>query len=267
MSDTRPVEDLLLLERKGAVAEIVINNPARHNAMSLSMWERLASLLDGLAGDPSVRVLVMRGAGGKAFAAGADISRFESERATAEASRHYNAMSTAASSKLYNFPRPTIARINGYCIGGGLALALCCDLRIAAEDSTFAIPAARLGLGYGLPGVERLVDLVGPSAAMDIFVTARRLRAEEALRIGLVNRVVPVDDLEQAVADATGRICENAPLTIAAAKAAIRELAKEPHLQDRAAVARMVDACFASDDFKEGRRAFMEKRAPRFQGK
>ena len=266
MSETLSADEALLLRIDGAVAEIVINNPARHNAVSLPMWQRLGDLLDGLAKDDAVRVLVLSGAGGKAFAAGADISRFESERATAEASRHYNSVSAAASTKLYEFPRPTIARINGYCIGGGLALALCCDLRIAATDATFAIPAAKLGLGYALPGMKRLVEVVGPAAAMDIFFTARRLGAEEALRIGLVNQVVPVEQLVATVAETTDRICRNAPLTVAAAKAAIRELSKLPDQQDHAAIACMVEACFASEDFKEGRRAFLEKRPPRFRG-
>lgn len=266
MTQTLAPEEALQLHRDGPVAEIVINNPARHNAVSLPMWQRLGDLLDALVQAEDVRVLVLRGAGGKAFAAGADISRFESERATAEASRHYNSVSARASQKLYDFPRPTIARINGYCIGGGLALALCCDLRLAAADATFAIPAARLGLGYALGGVKRLVDVVGPAAAMDIFFTARRLDAEEALRIGLVNRVVPEDALHALVAETTQRICENAPLTVAAAKAAVRELAKPSAQQDPEAIARMVEACFASEDFKEGRRAFTAKRAPNFRG-
>ena len=259
--------DKLLVLRAGPVAEIIINNPARHNALSLDMWEHLGVLLAQLADEGDVRVLTVSGAGGTAFAAGADISRFESERATLESTRHYNSIAGDAMQRLYIFPRPTIAKIQGYCIGGGLALALCCDLRIAASDATFAIPAARLGLGYGFAGVARLAEVVGTAVAMEIFFTARRLGAEEALRVGLISQLLPVADLDSAVADTAARICENAPLTIAAVKAAVRELGKPSAKRDLAAVERMVEACFTSSDFAEGRRAFMEKRLPRFTGR
>jgi len=249
------------------VGRITIDNPARHNAISLAMWESLAQHLVTAAADASVRVLVLKGAGGKAFAAGADISKFESERASKAASDAYNATSARASELLYNFPRPTIAHINGYCIGGGLAVALCCDLRFAETSSRFAIPAARLGLGYGLDGVRRLVDVVGGAAAMEIFFTARQFDAAEALRMGLINQAVAPDALEQVVADCIDRIRSNAPLTVAAAKAAVRELAKDPAARNRAAIDAMVAACFASADFVEGRTAFMEKRAPQFRGR
>lgn len=252
---------------EGGVGRIVINNPARHNAISLAMWESLARHLETAAADPSVRLLVLKGAGGKAFAAGADISKFESERASKAASDAYNATSSRASELLYGFPRPTIAHINGYCIGGGLAVALCCDLRFAETVSRFAIPAARLGLGYGLDGVRRLVDVVGGAAAMEIFFTARQFDAAEALRMGLVNQVASPDSLDQIVADCVSRICANAPMTVAAAKAAVRELAKDAAQRNRAAVDAMVAACFASADFVEGRTAFMEKRQPKFEGR
>lgn len=254
------------LSIENGVGRIVINNPARHNAISFAMWESLARHLEAAAADPAVRVLVLRGAGGKAFAAGADISKFESERASKAASDAYNATSARASELLYNFPRPTIAHINGYCIGGGLAVALCCDLRFAEDLSRFAIPAARLGLGYGLDGVRRLVDLVGGAAAMEIFFTARQFDAAEALRMGLVNGIAAPDQLGKVVDDCVSRICANAPMTVAAAKAAVRELAKDAAQRNRAAVDAMVAACFASADFVEGRTAFMEKRPPRFQG-
>jgi enoyl-CoA hydratase len=266
MAEREGGSDKLLIRRAGPVAEVIINNPARHNALSLDMWEGLGTALSEIAGESNTRLLLVSGAGGKAFAAGADISRFESERATLEATRHYNGIAGAAMERLYNFPRPTIAKIQGYCIGGGLALALCCDLRMAASDATFAIPAARLGLGYGFAGVQRLAEVVGTAVAMEIFFTARRYGAEEALRVGLINQLLPPADLDAAVAATAARICENAPLTIAAVKAAVRQLGKPSASRDLAGVERLVEACFTSSDYAEGRRAFMEKRPPRFTG-
>jgi enoyl-CoA hydratase/carnithine racemase len=258
--------DKVLTKRVGAVAEIILNNPARHNAISLDMWQRMAELLAEAAADRSVRVLIVAGAGGRAFAAGADISRFESERASLEATRHYNVIAGEASERLYTFPRPTIAKIRGFCIGGGVNIATCCDMRFAASDATFAIPAARLGLGYGFAGVKRLAEVVGLPAAMDLFYTARRLSADEALAMGLVNRVVPVTDIDETVAETARTICENAPLTIAAIKAIAREIGKPSAARDLAKVDAMVEACFTSHDYAEGRRAFMEKRKPDFTG-
>jgi enoyl-CoA hydratase/carnithine racemase len=256
----------ILTKRAGPVGEIILNNRARHNAISLDMWERLADVLADAADDGSVRVLVVSGAGGKAFAAGADVSRFGGELGDLEAMRHYNRIAGEASEALYNFPKPTIAKINGYCIGGGLNLAVCCDMRLAAADATFSIPAAKLGLGYGLAGVKRLVEVVGLPAAMDLFFTARRVSPEEALRIGLVNRVVPAADIDDVVAETARIICENAPLTIAGIKAIARELGKPAAARDLAKLERFVEACFTSHDFAEGRRAFMEKRKPDFSG-
>lgn len=256
----------VIRKRTGPVAEILLNNPARHNALSLDMWERLATLLAELAADDSLRVLVLKGAGGKAFAAGADISRFESERASQDAVRHYNTVAGEASARLYNFPRPTIALIRGHCIGGGVNLAVCCDMRIAASDATFSIPAARLGLGYGFAGVQRLAEVVGLPVAMEMFYTARRYSAEDAVRIGLANRMVAVNEIDFVVADTANAICENAPLTITAIKAIARELGKPGAARDHAKLDRMVEACFASNDYSEGRRAFMEKRKPNFTG-
>jgi enoyl-CoA hydratase len=261
-----PVEEKLLAQRDGAVGHIIFNNPARHNAVSLEMWQRMQKLLTQLAADASLRVLVVSGAGGKAFVSGADISRFESERATMEAVKIYNATSAAVYDLLYNFPRPSIAKIQGYCIGGGMNLAVCCDLRICTADATFAIPAARLGLGYGFVGVGRLAEIVGISRAMELFYTARQVPAAEALQIGLVNRVVPAGEIDNAVEETTRAIADNAPLTIAAIKAVAREIGKPSAERDLAKLDRMVEACFASNDYIEGRRAFIEKRKPRFTG-
>ncbi|MEZ5843492.1 MAG: enoyl-CoA hydratase [Hyphomicrobiaceae bacterium] len=266
-SNDLPVEEKLIARRDGRVGEIVFNNPKRLNAVSLEMWQRMSALLEEFATDPELRVLVIAGAGGKAFVSGADISKFESERASEEAVRAYNATSARAYDSLYNFPKPTIARINGYCIGGGANLAVCCDLRVCSADAKFGIPAARLGLGYGYPGVRRLAEIVGISRAMELFYTARHVPAEEALAMGLVNHVQPVGELDAFVADMARGISENAPLTVATIKAVAREIGKPESARDLARLDEMVARCFASRDYIEGRRAFMEKRRPRFEGR
>jgi enoyl-CoA hydratase/carnithine racemase len=263
----RPVEERLLAKRENGVAHIIFNNPAKRNAVSLDMWERMTKLLAEFAGDRDLRALVISGAGGKAFVSGADISKFESQRSTKEAVEHYNAVGTKAYESVYNFPKPTIAKIQGYCIGGGCNLAVCCDIRVATEGSKFGIPAARLGLGYGYPGVHRLSEIVGVSRAMELFYTAKQLSAREALDIGLINQVTPEDQLDQTVDAMTATIAENAPLTIAAIKAIAREIGKPESARDLKRVDRMVQACFESEDYIEGRRAFMEKRKPVFKGR
>jgi enoyl-CoA hydratase/carnithine racemase len=245
---------------------MTFNNPERHNAVSLEMWEAASGIMDAFARDDDVRVVVITGAGGKAFVSGADISKFESERANEEAQARYNAMVAKANDSLYEFPKPTIAMIRGYCIGGGLGLAVCCDLRIASDNSRFAIPAAKLGLGYGFPGIKRLSDLVGPSFAKEIFFTARQFDAAEAQTMGLVNRVLPVDKLEAYVKDYADTIGANAPLTVNAVKFIANETVRDESGRDLDRCAAMVKRCFASQDFIEGRRAFMEKRKPAFTG-
>jgi enoyl-CoA hydratase/carnithine racemase len=256
----------MLARKDGGVGFVVFNNPERHNAVSLDMWEATKLILDGFAADSDIRVVVLTGAGGKAFVSGADISKFASERATAEAQRAYNMTSDAAYSSIADFPKPTIAMIKGYCLGGGLGLATCCDLRICSDNSRFAVPAARLGVGYGYKGLKRLVDIVGPAFAKEIFYTARQFDAAEALAMGLVNRVIPAADLESYVKSITDMICANAPLTIQAVKFTVGEILKDESHRDLARSAAMVEQCFASRDYTEGRTAFMEKRKPVFTG-
>jgi enoyl-CoA hydratase len=260
------MSDKIITRREDGIARIVFNNPEKRNAVSLEMWQAVEHALDGFAADPAVRVVVLSGAGGKAFVSGADISKFESERATAEAQAYYNATTGRVFDKLAAFARPTIAQIQGSCVGGGLALAVCCDLRISGESSRFGIPAARLGVGYGFAGVKRLVDLVGPAFSKEIFFTARLFSTTEAHQMGLVNRVVPDDQVEADVADYARTITGNAPLTVGSIKAIVHEALKDPDERDLARCQQLVDACFASRDYVEGRRAFMEKRKPRFTG-
>jgi enoyl-CoA hydratase len=258
--------DKMLSRKEGHVGYAIFNNPERRNAVSLEMWEATARILDDFGNDNDIRVVVLTGAGDKAFVSGADISRFENERASEEAVARYNQAVERANAAVYEYPKPTIAMIRGFCIGGGVGLALCCDLRIASDDSRFAVPAAKLGLGYPFHGLKKLVDVVGVSFAKEIFYTARQFDAEEARMMGLVNRVVPAGELEAYVKKYAQAIGENAPLTIATTKFTIGEVVKDESKRDLAHAAAMVKQCFESRDYTEGRRAFMEKRKPVFTG-
>ena len=263
----QPITSKMLFEKDGAVGRIIFNNPARHNAVSLDMWEAVGQIMDDFDNDDAIRVIVVTGAGGKAFVSGADISEFKEKRANEEAAAAYSKISEASRMKLQNTLKPTIAMIRGYCIGGGLATALSCDIRIAAEGSRFGIPAAKLGLGYAYDGIKKLINLVGPAFAQEIFYTARQFTAEEALQMGLINRLVPGDELETYVKNYCDTIAANAPLTIRAAKQIVREALKDESQRDMALCARVVAECFASEDYTEGRTAFMEKRRPVFKGR
>ena len=258
--------DKMLARKEGNVGYVIFNNPERHNAVSLEMWARTAEILEGFKNDDDVRVVVLTGAGGKSFVSGADISKFESERSSFEGMKTYNETVARANEGVASFPKPTIAMIKGYCIGGGLGLAVCCDLRICSDNSKFAIPAAKLGLGYSYPGVKRLSDLVGPSFAKEIFFTARQFDAEEARAMGLVNRVVPEAELESYVKNYADTIAGNAPLTVNSVKYIVGEVVKEESKRDLARAAELVKKCFDSKDYVEGRTAFMEKRKPVFTG-
>src|SRR3954469_18475724 len=261
-----PQSEKMFSRKEGSVGYVIFNNPERHNAVSLDMWQAAGEMLDDFRNDGNIKVVVVTGAGGKAFVSGADISKFEKERSNDEAVRHYNQAVDKSYRAFHEFPKPTIAMIRGYCIGGGMGLATCCDIRIATEKSTFAVPAAKLGLGYGYSGLKRLVDVVGPSFAMEIFYTARQFTAAVALTMGLVNRVVPDGELESYVKSYADMIAANAPLTIKAVKVVVSEMMKSEATRDLNKAQAAVDACFKSRDYEEGRKAFMEKRKPMFTG-
>jgi enoyl-CoA hydratase/carnithine racemase len=258
--------DRIVTRREDGVGHLVFNNPEKRNAVSLDMWQAVEGVLDAFEHDPELRVVVLAGAGGKAFVSGADISKFEDERASAEAVERYDATTARLYARLSAFPKPTIAQITGACVGGGVALAVCCDLRVCGKSARFAIPAAKLGLGYGFAGLQRLVHLIGPAFAKEMFFTARLFSAAEAYEMGLVNRVVPDDAVADYVADYARTITANAPLTVGSVKAIIGEVLKDPAARDLERCAALVRACFGSRDYVEGRKAFLEKRPPRFHG-
>ncbi len=252
---------------KGSTLHIRFNNPARHNALSVDMWEAVPPLLKMANDDERVRLVVFSGAGEKAFVSGADISQFEDMRAARDAVSHYEAMAEATLTGICDFAKPTLACIRGWCIGGGVNVAIACDIRIASTDSVFSIPAARLGLGYRYSAMKNLVDLVGPGAAKDLFFTARRVDAVEAKAMGLVTRVCPPDSLAGLLAEYAGALADNAPLTVVAGKAITREILKPPESLDMALCNSLIRGCFESADYTEGRTAFMQKRKPVFTGR
>ena len=246
---------------------MTFNNPDRRNAMKLEMNHAVAQILEHFDTSDEVRVVVMKGAGDQAFVSGADISEFDQHRSTPDGRANFEAAWAAANQAFATLRKPLIAMIRGYCIGGGLATALQADLRVCSDDSQFGIPAARLGLGYQFAGIKKLVHIVGPTLAAEIMLTARRFTAPEAAAMGLVNRVVAADDLLSEVTTMASVIAGNAPLTVQAAKASVLETFKDPERQDHDRIGALVEACFLSNDYVEGRTAFMEKRAPNFQGR
>ena len=256
----------MLAEVNDGIGWITFNAPEKRNAMSLDMWQGLGEILGKLQEEKSLRVLILKGAGDAAFVSGADISEFEDKRSSQRDRDAYESAFVVALDKLANFATPVVAMIRGYCIGGGLAIALNTDIRIATEQSKFGIPAAKLGLGYGFEAVKTLESIVGPSHAKDILFTARFLEAKEALSIGLVNFMVGSELLEQTVNEYANKIVTNAPLTIRAVKKTVGEVVKDPGQKNPAHIERMVNDCFLSADYQEGRRAFMEKRKPKFTG-
>ena len=264
---TSALGERIVAEKQGPIGWLTFNNPARRNAISIDMWEAIPKVLDRFERDSEVRVIVLKGEGDKAFVSGADVSQYEKQRSSAEGIQYYEEISGRVSERLQSCDKVIIAMIRGYCLGAGVNIALCCDLRIAAEDARLGIPAAKLGLGYRASALKNLVDTVGPAYAREVLVTGRQFSAGEAKTMGLVHRVAPVADLDSLVLEYCAMISENAPLTIRASKRIVRELLKSSATFDAEACAALVKECFGSQDYIEGRRAFMEKRKPLFQGK
>ncbi len=259
--------DKILARKEGPLGRLIVNNPEKRNAISMDMAVRAGEVLDEFDKDADIRVVIISGEGEKAFVAGADISEFDKRRKDADTAADYEKTASALFRGVRILTKPTIAMIHGYCMGGGVALACGCDIRICAEGSIFAIPAGRLGLAYRVDLTRWLVDAVGPGRAKEILFTARRFDAEEAYRMGLVNHVVALDELESFVVDFANTIAENAPLTMAAAKGIINEIVRGEGDFDSALCVRLIAACMDSEDFAEGRKAFAEKRKPQFKGR
>jgi enoyl-CoA hydratase len=258
----------LLLEKEGSLGWIIFNQPEKRNAVSQEMWQLMPDYVQELAQDDTIRVVILRGAGEKAFVAGADISQFKERRRNMDDEKEYRKISARGQQSLATLEKPLLAMIHGYCVGGGVSIALDCDLRLAADDARFGVPAARLGLGYHYSGMEKLMNLVGPAYTKEIFFTARaNFSAQDALRMGLVNQVVPKAELESFTRDYALAIAQNAPLTIRSAKTTVAQLLRPSAQRDVALLEQMIADCFNSQDYQEGVIAFAEKRRPQFQGR
>src|SRR5438132_4854258 len=258
----------LLLQKDGPIGWIVFNQPEKHNAVSLEMWQLMPDYVKDLANDDAIRVVILRGAGDQAFVAGADISQFKERRRNMADQEEYAKISERGQEALSTLSKPLLAMINGFCIGGGLSIAITCDFRIASEDSRFGVPAARLGLGYHYKGMDKLMKLVGPAVTKEIFFTARTdFSAQDALRMGLVNQVVPKAELETFTRNYALTMARNAPLTLRSAKATVEQLVRPDGERDLAMLEKLIADCFNSQDYQEGVKAFSEKRRPQFQGR
>jgi len=258
----------LLMEKDGPIGWLIFNRPDKRNAVGIETWQLMPEYAKDLAADDAIRVVILRGAGDKAFVAGADISQFKDRRRNMEDEAEYRRIGGRGREALAALSKPLLAMIHGYCVGGGVSIAIGCDIRIASDDARFGIPAARLGLGYHYSGMEQLMALIGPSYTKEIFFTARTdWSAQDALRMGLVNQVVPKADLEAFTREYALTMARNAPLTLRSAKASVNELLRPSEKRDLAMLERLIADCFNSQDYQEGIRAFSEKRRPQFQGR
>jgi len=263
MTENSPTSHIKVWHDK-TIAHLQFNRPQSKNAINAQMWQSIAQTIAEQDENPQIRTIVISGAGTDSFSAGADISEFSSNRTNT--ARDYENLNVEAFSAITSTKKPTIAMISGFCMGGGLAVALCCDLRIAAENAVFALPPAKLGLAYPISGIAQLLSVVSPPIAKEMIFTARRLNALDASRVGLVNEVTSLDQLTDTVNDLCTTIANNAPLTISASKQTIDELHNNPENPDMAKLKALSDKCFDSQDYREGQTAFTEKRRPVFKG-
>jgi enoyl-CoA hydratase/carnithine racemase len=256
----------LRVEKQGAVGWIVFDQPAKRNAINGAMWRGIAPAMTQFDKDAEVRCVAFRGAGTEAFASGADISEFEEIRAQKSSVAEYDDLLDQVLHAIQDSRKPSVAMIHGFCMGGGLEVALACDLRYCGRSAQFGIPAAKLGLAYNVEGHKRLIETVGHARAREIMFLGRRYNAEEGFAMGLVNQVFHDGELEGEVARIIAQLCQNAPLSIANSKTIIEEYVKSAGAPDHEHMARSIERCAKSDDYQEGRRAFMEKRKPAFRG-
>ena len=262
------MSDKLLLEKDGAIGWIVFNQPEKRNAVSQEMWELMPEYVNDLAKDEAIRVVILRGGGDQSFVSGADISQFKDKRKNMADEEEYRRISARGQDSLTTLQKPLMAMIHGFCVGGGVGVALTCDIRIASDDARFGIPAARLGLGYHYRGMDKLMALVGPAYTKEIFFSARTdFSAQDALRMGLINQVIPKAELEKFTRDYALKIAQNAPLTLRSAKETVNQLLRPAADRDLALLDKLIADCFNSQDYQEGVKAFGEKRRPKFQGR
>ena len=257
----------LELRVEGAIGWLILNRPERRNALSAEMWAAIPEAIEIFTRNPEIRVIIVRGAGHEAFAAGADISEFGENRAGAAAAKEYENRNSAALAAIRDCPKPIIAMIHGFCIGGGLAIALSCDIRLASDDASFALPPAKLGLAYPFEGLRQVLAIIGIARAKEMIFTAKRLAAKQAHDIGLIHEVFEAENLAAKTHEIASIIAQNAPLSIIAAKAMLNALADDPAKLDRKQMEKLAADCFNSEDYAEGRNAFLEKRKAEFKGR